>query len=301
MQIQEKTIKDHKLSNAYLDRFSGVGRVYGVRALHSLSQAHACVVGIGGVGSWCAEALVRSGVGRITLIDLDEICVTNINRQIHALSNTVGQSKVSIMKDRLLEISSEVIVEIKQCFYTKNTEIDLLGPVDAGQIKFNVLIDAIDHTERKAQLIEACKLRSIPVISCGAAGGRRSPHLVTCADLSQSTHDGLLRRVKKRLKRSPHFKDQFIGSTPSQAPNNQRQKVKKHQTIWGVPAVFSTEHPYYPQSDGGVCNQAPQQESFRLDCNVGFGSLSFVTATFGFVAVSIALDIITGASSHDSK
>ena len=189
-------------------------------------------------------------------------------------------------------------MEIKQCFYTKNTEIDLLGPVDSKQINFDVLIDAIDHTERKAQLIEACKLRSIPVISCGAAGGRRSPHLVTCADLSQSTHDGLLRRVKKRLKKSPRFTNQFINSTPNQA---HRKQSKKHQTTWGVPAVFSTEHPYYPQSDGDVCQQAPQQESFRLDCNVGFGSLSFVTATFGFVAVSIALDIITGAPSHDNK
>ncbi len=292
-----KVKQDQELSHEYLDRFSGVGRVYGGKALHTLSEAHVCVVGIGGVGSWCAEALVRSGVKTITLIDLDEICVTNINRQLHALSKTVGQSKVLVMKERLLDISSELTVYTEQCFYTPKTERKLLGDIAEETKKFDVLIDAIDHTERKAQLIEACKLRSIPVISCGAAGGRRSPHMITCADLSQSTHDGLLRRVKKLLKTSPQFKQRFIDN----AMTNSQTKSKNVNQEWGVPAVFSTERPYYPSPDGGVCQQAPSQESFRLDCNAGFGSLSFVTATFGFVAVSMAINILLGEPSNENK
>ena len=296
MQEQNKPTKNHNLSNDYIDRFAGVGRVYGVQALQVLAQTHACIIGIGGVGSWCAEALVRSGVGMITLVDLDEVCVTNINRQLHALSQTVGQSKVLAMKERLHKISSEVTVYTEECFYTKSNEVDLLGPIKQGLNKFDVLIDAIDHTQRKAQLIEACTLRSIPIVTCGAAGGRRSPQLVTTADLSQSTHDGLLRRVKKLLKKNSSFKKSFIDSQ-----KDSYDKQKKAKANWGVPAVFSTEHPYYPNSDGGVCQQAPSRESFRLDCNGGFGSLSFVTATFGFVAVSIALDIILGESNYGCR
>lgn len=301
MQEQDKNNRNQNLNKDYLDRFSGVGRVYGVQALHSLAQAHACVVGIGGVGSWCAEALVRSGVRKITLIDLDEICVTNINRQLHALNQTVGQSKVLAMKERLLQISLDVTVITEECFYTKNNEVDLLGAIEQDLPKFDVLIDAIDHTQRKAQLIEACKLRSIPIVTCGAAGGRRSPQLVTCADLSQSTHDGLLRRVKKLLKKSADFKKSFIDGQKVTPIQGDTLKQKKAESIWGVPSVFSTEHPYYPKPDGGVCHQPPSQESFRLDCNVGFGSLSFVTATFGFVAVSVALNIILGESSYEHQ
>ena len=260
-------------SNAYADRFSGVGRVYGRVGLEYLSRAHACVVGLGGVGTWTAEALVRSGVGEITLIDLDEICVTNINRQLHALTSTVSQSKVEVMGRRLIDINPDLTIHTRQNFFTPHTEETLLGPRDEAPI-FDVLVDAIDHTERKALLIESCIHRHIPVVTCGAAGGRHTPQLITRDDLSRSTHDGLLRKVKRSLR-----KRDMISCINS-------------DDIWGVPAIFSTERPIYPDGHGGVCHTPPSQEALRLNCDVGFGSLSFVTGTFGFVAAGAAIDLM---------
>ena len=164
--------KSKRWSESYIDRFSGVGRVYGQTGLKYIAESHACVVGIGGVGTWSAEALVRSGVGEISLIDLDEICVTNINRQLHALTSTVGRSKVEVMAQRLRDINPEVVVHTHQRFFTPKTEEDLLGsPVHTP--RFDVLVDAIDHTDRKVLLIESCLRRGLPIVTCGAAGGRR--------------------------------------------------------------------------------------------------------------------------------
>ena len=261
------------LSDDYADRFSGVGRVYGYEGLERLARAHACVIGIGGVGTWSAEALVRSGVGEITLIDLDEICITNINRQLHALTSTVGQAKVEAMAQRLLDINPSVIVHAQQQFFTPRTEEDILGPISARS-HFDVVIDAIDHTDRKSLLIEACLRRDLPIVTCGAAGGRRTPQLVTHDDLSRSTHDGLLRRVKRALRKSDVLSE------------------RHEREAWGVSAVFSTERPIYPDGNGGVCHAAPSREALRLDCAVGFGSLSFITGTFGFVAAGAAIDLI---------
>ena len=257
---------------AYSDRFSGVGRVYGKSALEIFARSHACVIGIGGVGSWSAEAMARSGIGEITLVDLDELCVTNINRQIHALTDTVGLSKVEVMKKRLLEINPALKVNAIQRFFTEKSQDDLLGTVVAPAL-FDVVIDAIDQTTKKALLIEACLARSIPVVTCGAAGGRRAPHLITTSDLQHSTHDGLLRRVKKLLRR---------GSVLN----------SKDQSSWGIPAVFSTERAYYPTPTGDVCHIPPSHEALRLDCSAGFGSLCFVTGTFGFVTAHQALEQI---------
>ena len=276
-------LSEQILSQSYLDRFSGVGRIYGVKSMYALSQARICVIGIGGVGTWCAEALARSGIGSITLVDLDEICVTNMNRQLHTLTDTIGQSKVETMKTRLQKINPELIVHAKHVFYTKNTEDELLGKASQSSAKFDLVIDAIDHTERKAQLIEACLIRGLAVVTCGAAGGRRSPQMITCADLSQSSHDGLLRRVKQLLRKTDYI----------QALCNPTGAVQPKQvSSWDVPAVFSKERPYFPTKDGDVCHQSSHVEALRLDCNLGFGSLSFVTATFGFIAVSVGLNII---------
>ena len=261
-----------ELSDAYLERFSGVGRVYGAQGLSSIASAHACVVGVGGVGVWSAEALARSGVGEITLIDLDDLCVTNINRQLHALTSTVGQVKVEVMRERLFDINPDIVVHTEQRFFTPKSEESLLS-APHGRARFDVLIDAIDHTERKALLIASCVRRSIPVVTCGAAGGRSAPQMITCADLSESTHDGLLRNVKRILRRDDMFRC---------AP----------QGGWGVKAVFSTERAIYPDGEGGVCHTPAPGESRRLGCESGFGSLSFVTGAFGFLAASEAINVI---------
>lgn len=283
----ENTRITEGLSQGYLDRFSGIGRAYGSRAMTRLSQAHACVVGIGGVGTWVAEALARSGIGQITLIDLDEICVTNINRQLHALTSTVGQSKVGVMASRLLEINPELRVFAQECFYTEKTEEMLLGTVERPS-PFDVVVDAIDQTERKAKLIEACFQREIPVVTCGAAGGRRAPHLITTDDLKRSTHDGLLRRVKQILNRSTRFQELIL----QRVADSHQGSPKGESSSWGVPAVFSTERAVYPTLDGEVCHTSPSREALRLGCESGFGSLTFVTGTFGFVASSVAIDLI---------
>ena len=278
----EKSQKEEseRLSDLYADRFSGVGRVYGEAGLKYISQAHVCIVGLGGVGTWSAEALVRSGVGEISLIDLDEICVTNINRQLHALTSTVGQSKVDVMAQRLRDINPEVVVHTHQKFFTPKTEEELLGP-SGHTSRFDVLVDAIDYTERKILLIESCLLRGVPVVTCGAAGGRSAPQMVTCADLSESTHDGLLRNVRRALRKRGK-----LGS------------LVLSEKTWGVPAVFSTERPIYPDGQGGVCHTPLSTEALRLSCDFGFGSLSFVTGTFGFVAASIAIDLIVQNASR---
>lgn len=268
----QRSLSSSELSDAYLDRFSGVGRVYGKRGLLSLANAHACVIGIGGVGAWAAEALVRSGVGEITLIDLDEVCVTNINRQVHALTSTVGQPKIEVMRRRLLDVNPEVVIHTFQRFFTPKSQDELLGQhLERG--RYDVLIDGIDHTQRKALLIASCVARSIPVVTCGAAGGRSAPQLVTSADLKESTHDGLLRNVKRILRQEHGFSDLFSGA-------------------WGVPSVFSVERPLYPDGSGGVCHSPPSNEALRLSCDAGFGSLTFVTGTFGFVAASEAVKIM---------
>ena len=287
-----------KLSTEYTDRFSGVGRIYGEAGLLRFASAHACVVGIGGVGAWCAEALARSGIGELTLIDLDEVCVTNVNRQIHALSSTVGQPKVEVMAQRVLDINPQIIVHTVQRFFTEKSEGDLLDSPHPTKPRFDVLIDAIDHSGRKSLLIEACKKRNIPIVTCGAAGGRRSPWLITCGDLRNSSHDGLLRRIKQDLKKKPLFmENENVDSTSIPL----KKKNKGRLPCWNVPAVFSTERPYYPTSDGDVCHTPPTRERLRMDCNSGFGSLSFVTATFGFIAVSIALNLVLGEPPYGSK
>lgn len=279
--VHDSFNQEVRLSSSYLDRFGGVGRSYGEKALTRISNAHACVVGIGGVGTWAVEGLARSGIGELTLIDLDEICVTNTNRQLHALSSTIGQSKVSVMASRVLEINPELKVNIEQCFFTDKSEERLLGPQEQGIPRYDVLIDAIDQTQRKTLLIEACLERKIPIVTCGAAGGRRSPQMVTVADLRQSSHDGLLRRVKQLLKKSARFQSII-----------ERDDLSLQGSAWGVPSVFSIERPFYPTPEGGVCHEAPSHDTLRLGCDAGFGSLSFVTATFGFTAVSVAIDLL---------
>jgi tRNA A37 threonylcarbamoyladenosine dehydratase len=185
----------------------------------------------------------------------------------------VGQSKVEVMARRLLDINPELIIHAHHKFFTPHTEGELLGSSDQAP-RFDVLVDAIDHTERKSLLIESCIRRDIPVVTCGAAGGRSTPQLVTRDDLSRSTHDGLLRKVKRALRR---------GSVLTEIKSGDR---------WGVPAVFSTERAIYPDGDGGVCHTSSSHEALRLNCDIGFGSLSLVTGTFGFVAASAAIELV---------
>lgn len=254
------------LSESYLQRFGGIARLYGEPALRKLHQGHFVVVGVGGVGSWTAESLVRTGIGEITLIDLDDICITNSNRQLHTLHSTIGQSKIAVLAARLREINPEVVVhEVEDFIQPEN--LDEL--ITAEQ---HVVIDAIDSAFVKAHLIHHCRRLKQQVITVGSAGGKRDPSRIISDDLRSTVHDPLLSKLRKRLRQHHHF------------PRNPKRN-------FGVEAVYSAEQMVFPSSDGGVCQtKGDMQGGVKLDCSGGFGAATMVTATFGMVAAARAVD-----------
>ena len=246
---------------SYSDRFSGIARLYGVDAVERFKTTQVAVIGIGGVGSWVAEALARTGFEHITLIDMDDICVTNTNRQIHTLKDTVGQLKVEAMAERLRGINPEVKVRPVMDFLTQDNIAELLDGME-------FVVDAIDSVKVKAALIAWCKRHKLPIITTGAAGGQTDPTQITVGDLNKTYNDPLAKKVRSLLRREYNF-----------SRNGKRS--------YGIPCVFSTEQLKYPQPDGTVC----QQKSFtdgvvKLDCSGGFGASTMVTATFGLVVAS---------------
>ena len=177
----------------YLQRFGGIARLYGQRALGSFSQAKVCVVGIGGVGSWAAEALARAGINQITLIDMDDICITNTNRQIHAMQGTVGCLKTEVMAERIRAINPDCeVIEVDDFVTADNL---------AEHIKreFDYVVDAIDSVKAKVALIAFCKRNKIPVIVAGGAGGQMDPTQITVADLAKTIQDPLAAKVRSDL------------------------------------------------------------------------------------------------------
>ncbi|WP_295801885.1 tRNA cyclic N6-threonylcarbamoyladenosine(37) synthase TcdA [uncultured Microbulbifer sp.] len=257
------------LSESYLQRFGGIGRLYGASALERLAGAHMVVIGIGGVGSWTAEALARSGVGKLTLIDLDDICITNTNRQIHALAETVGEIKVAEMAVRLRQINPEIAVHTHEDFIASDNFAELLDPENA---RIDIVIDAIDNARVKAALIAYCKARKLRVITVGSAGGKKNPAEITSADLGRTHNDPMLAKVRQHLYRFHNF-----------------QKSRKRQ--FGVDAIYSAEPMVYPQPDGEVCQQkSAMQDGVKLDCSGGYGAATMVTGTFGFLAATRAIE-----------
>ncbi|GGO87606.1 tRNA threonylcarbamoyladenosine dehydratase [Marinobacterium nitratireducens] len=248
------------MSNDFDLRFGGSRRLYGQDAVELYRRSHVCVIGIGGVGSWVAEGLARTGIGRITLIDLDDVCVTNTNRQIHALSSTVGRSKALVMAERIEAINPECRVQPIEEFITRDNIPELISR------EYDYVVDAIDSLREKAALIAHCKRNKIPLITVGGAGGQTDPTRIAIADLSKTSQDPLAAKVRSFLRRHYGF-----------------SKSKK----FGVDCVYSTEQLVYPQPDGSVCQQKTLSDgNTRLDCDGGFGASVCVTASFGFVAVS---------------
>ena len=245
----------------YSERFAGIARLYGNENAKHIQQFHICVIGIGGVGSWVAEALARSGVGKITLIDNDDIALSNINRQIHTLSSTVGQQKVQVMADRLREINPDICCEAIDDFITVKTYEDFLSR------GYDYVVDAIDSIKFKALIINYCKRNKIPVITTGGAGGLSDPTKITVADLSKTHHDPLAARVRQRLRQEHGFS-------------------KNPQRRFAIECVFSTEQQVYPKPDGSVSREKPGIHGVSLDCRFGYGASSLVTGTFGFFAAS---------------
>lgn len=248
----------------YERRFGGVARLYGVEGAERLRQAHVCIVGIGGVGSWSAEALARTGIGRITAVDLDMVAESNTNRQIHALGDIYGMAKVDAMAARIRAINPDCEVTCIEDFVTPENIHELLDQ------NFSVVIDAIDQMRPKAAMLAFCVGRKIPIIVAGAAGGQLDPTQVRIADLSQTIQDPLLARLRSILRRDFGF------------PRDAKKK-------FGVSAIFSTEPLRYPNQDASCdAGQGPA----GLNC-AGFGSSVCVTSVFGMAAAAEAIKLIT--------
>lgn len=249
-------------------RFSGIRRLYGVDGLARLVRAHVCVVGIGGVGSWAAEALARTGIGRITLVDLDDVCVSNVNRQLHALDGEIGRPKVEVMVKRIRAINPAIEIHSVLEFFTAENAARLFAN------GFDSVIDAIDHVGNKCLLITECRARNIPIITCGGAGGRRDPTAIRVADLADATHDRLLRQTRDRLRAEYGF---------------QRKPGKKI----GVDCIFSPEPPVFSWKNGTICATREAGSAMKLDCESGYGTAAFVTGAFGFAAASRVAMLLT--------
>ncbi len=244
-------------------RFGGIDRLYGMGSLARLAAVHVCVIGIGGVGSWTAEALARSGVGRLTLIDLDHVAESNVNRQVHALEATLGQAKVLAMRERIAQINPDCRVDCIEEFVTGENVATLLPMCDA-------VIDCIDQVKAKAALIAHCRRNKLPVVTTGGAGGRTDPTRIKVEDLSRTTQDALASKLRARLRKDYGF----------------TRDAKKR---FGVPCVYSDE-PLCRPAGADFCD-VDEAGLHGLNC-AGYGSSVAVTAGFGFAAAAHCLGIL---------
>ena len=250
-------------------RFGGIRRLFGVQGAARLQKAHVGVVGLGGVGSWSVEALARSGIGSLTLVDLDDICVTNINRQLHAVEGEIGRPKVEAMARRVQAIHPGCVVRQVHSFFTTATAEEVLAP------SFDYILDAIDNPEQKALLIARCRARGIPVVVVGGAGGRQQAPSLHISDLAFATHDRLLTELRSVLRKEHGFP---AAGQP-----------------FGVECVYSVEPRVYPTREGGICARRESGSTLRLDCEQGYGTACFVTGAFGFAAAGHIVNRIAAA------
>jgi len=246
-------------------RFGGVGRLYGDAALERFRDAHVCVIGIGGVGSWVVEALARNAIGKITMIDLDNVAESNVNRQIHAMTDTLGQAKVSAMAARIAQINPTCQVTEIEDFVTPENLDHMIGTRN-----FDYVVDAIDDVRAKTSVIAYCREHGIRLITIGGAGGQVDPTKIEVRDLCRTEQEPLLAKVRKRLRALHRF------------PRGTKSK-------FGIDAVFSTEPLRFPDT-GEVCEVGDDEQAgiTGLNC-AGFGSTVAVTATFGLVAAAQVL------------
>jgi tRNA A37 threonylcarbamoyladenosine dehydratase len=247
-------------------RFGGVARLYGQQALVRFGRARIGIVGLGGVGTWAAEALARSGAGRLRLIDLDHVSESNTNRQIHALEPEFGKAKVVAMADRIRRIHPGAQVEAVEEFVTLQNVASLLEGLD-------LVIDCIDQVEAKAALIARAHGTGVRAITCGGAGGRKDPARIRRDDLARTRGDPLLAALRHRLRHEYGF---------SRAAGKQVPR-------FGVTAVFSDEELVWPVAAAG--ETATVAPGSPLACG-GYGSAVTVTATMGFAAAACALELL---------
>ena len=267
------TEPDHAppLDPSWRERFAGIDRLYGAGSIERLAASSVAIVGLGGVGSWVAEALARSAVGHLRLIDADDICVSNTNRQLPALEGAYGHPKVDAMAERLRAINPLMRVDAVPAFVTaSNLETHLASGV-------GLVVDACDSFRSKVEMIAWCRRRKLPLVVSGSAGGRTDPTQVRVRDLSRTEHDAMLALVRKKLRAEFGF------------PRNRDR-------YFGVPAVYSLENVRYPQADGSVCGLRPESgDALKLDCGGGLGAATHVTGAFAFAIVAKAIEMLLKA------
>lgn len=263
-------MSENTVAPAWRERFAGIDRLYGNGAVARLSARRVAVVGMGGVGSWAVEALARSGVGHLTLIDADDLCLSNTNRQLPAMDGHYGRAKVEVMAERCRAINPEIGLDAVQSFLTPSNLDELL---DRG---YDLVLDACDSFRSKVELIAWCRRRKLPVIAVGSAGGRTDPTLVRVRDLSRTEHDAMLALIRKKLRSEFNF-------------------PKNPDRYFGVSAIYSLENVKYPQADGTVCGLRPKLDpdaALKLDCGAGLGAATHITGAFAFAAVGKGLEIL---------
>ncbi len=255
MQESVEPLSDqHRTDDDQYDRrFGGTVKVYGAPAFSAFEQAHVVIIGIGGVGSWAAEALARSGVGKITLVDMDVLTESNVNRQLPALTNTFGHDKIRVMAERLRGINPRIKINLVDDFLTPNNVKNVLAHQP------NVVLDCMDDVKAKIALIWHCRFNKIPLIVSGGAGGKVDPLKVRVADLSQTEQDPMLAKIRRELRTNG--------------------MCKKPKEKFGITCVYSIDNPFVP--DVGCYTGG-------LQCG-GYGSAVTVTAVFGMVAAAEVL------------
>jgi tRNA A37 threonylcarbamoyladenosine dehydratase len=260
-------------------RFGGLARLYGDAAPARMAGAHVVVVGLGGVGSWTAEALARSGLGAITLIDLDHVSESNINRQIHALASTLGQSKIEAMAERIRQINPACRITLIDDFVSAENVQDVLT------VPFNAVIDCADQASAKIAMILHARKQGLALLVCGGAGGKTDPLRLRAGDLSESVNDALLSKLRNTLRREHGFPK---AADQAGKPKKRIPKMRVHalwfdqQTI--LPSLWTDD------AAQGLTAAAPQ----GLSC-AGYGSVVTVTAMMGLAAADYALRLIVDA------
>lgn len=244
-------------------RFGGINRLHGSGTLERYASASVCVVGIGGVGSWAAEALARSGVGELTLIDLDHVAESNINRQVHATDETLGQAKISAMLERIRSINPRCVVHEIDEFITPENASGLFSG------SFDVVIDAIDQVRPKVAMIACCHRQKLPVIVAGGAGGKTDPGRIRIDDLARTEQDPLLAKVRAQLRKEHGF-------------------TRDSRRSFGIQSIYSNE-PLQPVFSA-ACD-LPVASGAGLNC-AGYGSSVCITASFGLFAAAEAMKIL---------
>ncbi len=252
------------------ERFGGIDRLYGRGALACFRRCRVAVVGLGGVGSWAVEAMARTGIGAFTLIDADDLCVSNTNRQLPAIAGQYGRGKAEAMAERCRQINPDIAVEAVASFLTPSN-LDTLLDRD-----FDVVLDACDSFRTKVEAIAWRRRRKQAIVTVGSAGGRTDPTQVRVRDLSRTEHDAMLSMIRKKLRSEFNF-------------------PKNADRYFGVPAVYSLENVKYPQADGSVCGVRPADvtdAARKLDCGAGLGAATHVTGAFAFAAVGKTLELL---------